>query len=165
MRQDDPAGPPAVLGKTVHKANELCIKGISLDDAVVTAYLEEGDSTVDKSTVESMVKTALSYHYRGPVEQHFILQLTKGIKLQGYIDLIPTNGQIPTVVDWKTGFKLYKVLDTWGSRHGANRSRDRKGSSSVLAVQDNANSPDWSQRSFTGQSVGDQSRRGHPKKT
>ena len=113
LRQNDPAGPPAILGKTVHKANELCLKGSSFDDAVVTAYLEEGDSTVDKSTVESMVKTALSYHYRGPVEQHFILQLTKGIKLQGYIDLISTNGQIPTVVDWKTGFKLYKVLDTW----------------------------------------------------
>ena len=110
---DDPAGAPAILGKTVHKANELCLKGSSFDDAVVTAYLEEGDSTVDKYTVESMVKTALSYHYRGPTEQHFILPLAEGIKLQGYIDLVPNNGQIPTVVDWKTGFKIYHVLDTW----------------------------------------------------
>ena len=110
---DDPAGPPAILGKTVHKANELCLNGHSFEDAVVTAYLEEGDSTVEKSMVESMVKTALSYHYRGPTEQHFVMPLADGIKLQGYIDLVPNNGQIPTVVDWKTGFKVYQVLDSW----------------------------------------------------
>ena len=110
---DDPAGPPAILGKTVHKANELCLNDHPFEDAVVTAYMEEGDSTVEKHTVESMVKTALSYYYRGPTEQHFVMPLAEGIKLQGYIDLVPNNAQIPTVVDWKTGFKLYKVLDTW----------------------------------------------------
>ena len=113
LGQDDPAGPPAILGKTVHKANELCLKGCSFEDAVVTAYLEEGDSTVEKQTVESMVKTALSYHYSGPVEQYFIMTLAKGVKFQGYIDIVPNNVQIPTIVDWKTGFKRYKVLDTW----------------------------------------------------
>lgn len=110
---EDPAGAPATLGKTVHKANELCLNGHSFEDAVVTAYMEEGDSTVEKSTVESMVKTALSYGYRGPTEQHFIMQLAEGIKLQGYIDLVPNNSWIPTVVDWKSGFKCYNVLDTW----------------------------------------------------
>lgn len=130
----DPAGPPAILGKTVHKANELCLNGHSFGDAVVTAYMEEGDSTVEKSTVESMVKTALSYGYRGPTEQHFIMQLAEEIKLQGYIDLIPNNSQIPTIVDWKTGFKLYKALDTWQLPLYAAAVMDQRGVDKVKGV-------------------------------
>jgi len=109
----DPSGAPAILGKTIHKANELCLNGHSFEDAVATAYMEEGDSTVERSTVEAMVRTALSYGYQGATEHHFIMPLAKGIRLQGYIDLIPDNAQVPTIVDWKTGFKLYKALDTW----------------------------------------------------
>lgn len=110
---DDPSGPPAVLGKTIHKAIEHCLNGRSFEDAIVTAYIEEGDSTVDKTSVESMVNTALIYGLRGPTEQHFVLPLAEGIKLQGYIDLKPENVSVPTIVDWKTGFKFYRVLDTW----------------------------------------------------
>lgn len=107
---EDPAGAPAILGKTVHKANELCLNGHPFEDAVVTAYMEKGDSTVEKSTVESMVKRALSYGYRGPTEHHFFMPLAKGIRLQGYIDLIPNNSQIPTIVDWKTVLNSTKPL-------------------------------------------------------
>jgi len=109
----DPPGPPAILGKTVHKANELCLNGQSFEDAIITAYIEEGDSSVERTTVESMVKTALNYGYSGPTEQHFLLQLTKNIKVQGYIDLQVDNVSIPTIVDWKTGFNRYGVFNTW----------------------------------------------------
>jgi len=112
-RLADPPGLPAVLGKTIHKANELCLNGHPFEDAIITAYLEEGDSTVDRMTVESMVKTALNYGYSGPTEQHFLLQLTKNIRVQGYIDLQADNTSIPTIVDWKSGFNCYGVFDTW----------------------------------------------------
>lgn len=113
LHLEDLAGPPAVLGKTVHKAIELCLNGRSLEDAVTTAFLEEGDDTVEKATVETMVKTALAYGYRGLAERHFVLPLTDKINLQGYIDLIPNRSRVPTVIDWKTGFKVYGVLHTW----------------------------------------------------
>lgn len=110
---NDPAGPAAILGKTVHRANELCLNDHWFEDAIATAYIEEADETVEKDTVETMVRTALSYGYRGPTEQHFILPLADKIKLQGYIDLQAENTSMPTIVDWKTGFKYYRVLDTW----------------------------------------------------
>jgi CRISPR/Cas system-associated exonuclease Cas4 (RecB family) len=113
VKLDDPAGAPAILGKTVHKAIELVLNGRLFNEAVLAAITNEGDSTVEKSIVESMVKTALSYGYRGPTEQHFVMVLAKGIRLQGYIDVISNNGPILTLVDWKSGFKLYKVLDSW----------------------------------------------------
>jgi CRISPR/Cas system-associated exonuclease Cas4 (RecB family) len=113
VKLDDPAGAPAILGKTVHKAVELVLNGRSFDEAVLAAIANEGDSTVDKSIVESMTKTALAYGYKGSTEQHFVMVLAKGIRVQGYIDVIVYNGQIPTIVDWKSGFKLYKVLDSW----------------------------------------------------
>ncbi|KLU62327.1 PD-(D/E)XK nuclease superfamily protein [Peptococcaceae bacterium CEB3] len=110
---DDPPGPPAVFGKTVHKAIELCLHGYSFKDSVTIALLEKGDSTVDRATMKSMVKTALSYGLRGPTEQHFVLPLAAGIKLQGYIDFEGLSAPPPLIVDWKTGYKTYQVLDTW----------------------------------------------------
>lgn len=109
----DPPGSPAVLGKTVHRAYELYSNGYLFEDAIVTAYLEEGDSTVERSIVESMLTTAIGYKYTGTVEHHFIMQLTDKIKLQGYIDLHADNTSMSTIIDWKTGFKTYGVFDTW----------------------------------------------------
>lgn len=111
----DPPGQPAILGKTVHKAIQLCLNGRWLEDAIVTAYLDEADETVDKTTVEEMVKTALSYpsfEVQGATEQHFVMQLADKVKVQGYIDF-RADGIIPTLVDWKTGHKYYQVRDTW----------------------------------------------------
>jgi hypothetical protein len=103
-KQPDPPGPAAILGKTVHKAIELCLNGHWIEDAIATAYMEEADQTVEKAIVEEMVKAALSYlsfGAKGVTEQHFIMRLADKVKLQGYIDF-RADGQIPTLVDWKT---------------------------------------------------------------
>lgn len=110
---DDPPGPAAIFGKTVHKAIELVLNGRSFDDAVVTAWLEESDMTVDAAEIRAMVQTALSYGPQGETERHFILPLTNEIKLQGYIDMLDTNRAMPLIADWKTGWKRYDACDTW----------------------------------------------------
>lgn len=112
-KMPDPPGQAAILGKTVHKAIDLCLNGRWFEDAIATAYMIEGYGTVEKTIVDTMTKAALSYGYEGTTEQHFVMELADKVKLQGYIDLRNDNGIVPTLVDWKTGFKFYRVLDTW----------------------------------------------------
>lgn len=113
LELDDPAGFPAILGKTSHKAIELCYNGYFFEDAIVTAWLEESDMTVEADELRSLVQTALSYGLNGIPEKHFVLPLAQGINFQGYIDLLDYNREIPLIVDWKTGWNQYKVMDTW----------------------------------------------------
>ncbi len=111
---EDPAGLPAIFGKTVHKAVEFCLNGHSFNDAVATAWIEEGnmDPGVDKAEVERQVNRALRLGFTGEVERHFVMELAPGIKLQGYIDLV-VDGHIPIIIDWKTGRKTNGVLANW----------------------------------------------------
>lgn len=115
---DDPVGLPAIFGKTVHKAIELYLNGrYFFDDAIVFAWIEEANmsSEIKKADVERQVRNALSYSFNGKVENHFVMQLGEGVKLQGYIDLAMSQGKYPrpAIVDWKTGRNVYEVLANW----------------------------------------------------
>ena len=117
--KDEP-GLPAIFGKTAHKAIELNLKGRSFEDAVTTAWIEEADMfpSVVRKELETHVNNALHFARnmsdldQVEAEKHFVLKLSEGIKLQGYIDLIMnTSSLMPTLVDWKTGRVVTEVLD------------------------------------------------------
>lgn len=125
LELDDPPGEAAILGKTVHKAIELVLNGRSFDDAVLTACMEEAGLSVDRTEVEMLTKTALSFarhYYNRETEKYImtelseiIIELGKGILFHGYIDLLCLcrKNEIPVILDWKTNRSPYDITSTW----------------------------------------------------
>jgi len=111
---EDPAGLPAIFGKTVHKAIENYLNDCLFEEAIATAWITEADMSpaVIRAEIEQQVNTALSYSFTGEVEKHFVMELAEGIELQGYIDLSLEQGTFPrpAIVDWKTGRVTNEVV-------------------------------------------------------
>jgi RecB family exonuclease len=116
LQLDDPSGLPAIFGKTVHKAIELVINGRSFNDSITSAWIEESEmnSEISRDEIEWHVRNATRFIFNGKPETHFLMELEKGIKLQGYIDLSGmSHDGYYTVLDWKTGRNQFDVLSNW----------------------------------------------------
>jgi CRISPR/Cas system-associated exonuclease Cas4 (RecB family) len=111
----DPVGEPAIMGKCVHRAIEEIVKGATPEDALLTGWVMEADMfPLDLAEAEKMVKAAKVAYCSGTPEHHFTLNLNERLKIQGYIDLIINKGPFPyEIIDWKTGFRHYKVWENF----------------------------------------------------
>lgn len=114
MGIEEPVTKPLALGKAVHKGNELIInKGLSLEEATYEGLLEV-DFHPEVTYVETfrLIKNAPVYQGMGETELHFQLPLADSPDapiIQGYIDLVNQN----KIVDWKTNWKMYHVLENY----------------------------------------------------
>lgn len=104
---------PLALGKAVHKAIELRLKGFPKDTSIARGFQEANfHKELSFSEVDKLTRHVKLNRYLGKleaVEFSFQLPLTNVLTFRGVIDLITTDGEI---VDWKTNRKMYDVRDT-----------------------------------------------------
>lgn len=122
LDKEEPPTEAQVTGKVVHKALELCIKGANPDRAFIKAILGEAVLGIDFNEAKRMfdrglqylqgLKTAGASSENWQAELHFQLPLASddpfSPELQVYIDFLDENFYM---IDWKTGFKVYKPTD------------------------------------------------------
>lgn len=114
---------PLAIGKACHKVIECYIHQPTLPIAEAFRHgFDEVDNHKDVTTNE-LVRLLSNGRYRIQklrekrlrepgnviVEHHFQVNIgrLKDIQLQGYIDILERNGQKVTIIDWKTGWKVY----------------------------------------------------------
>ncbi|HET7658424.1 MAG TPA: PD-(D/E)XK nuclease family protein [Bacillales bacterium] len=109
---EEPVTKPLALGKAVHKAIELVIKGKTVDQAVLTGWLEADlHPDVTQMEIKELLQNAPVQPGMGETEVYFRLPLSDSLgapELQGYMDLITGD----SLVDWKTNWAMYDVLGT-----------------------------------------------------
>lgn len=109
--RDEPVTKPLALGKAVHKAIETVIDGDSLSEAVLKGWADaDFHPEVSYDEILELVKKAPVQHNVGETEMYFRLPLSNSSsapEIQGYIDLVVGN----TLMDWKTNWQTYDVLD------------------------------------------------------
>ncbi|MDY7989849.1 PD-(D/E)XK nuclease family protein [Paenibacillus polymyxa] len=87
LNRSEPVTKPLALGKAVHKAIELRIQGVAVEDAIAAAVIEvDFHPEVTYEEIASLMQRAPEVS--GQTEVHFVLPLGAGIQLQGYIDLL-----------------------------------------------------------------------------
>ncbi len=101
---------PLALGKAVHKGIELKIHGVPHSEAVLNGWAEaDFHPEVSYQDISRLVNNA-PIRKGGKTEVYFKLPLSSfpsAPQLQGYIDLIQGN----KIVDWKTNWRPYSVLE------------------------------------------------------
>ncbi len=104
---------PLALGKAVHKAIEMRLKGFPEDAALARGFIEANfKRELNFNEVQKLMRRVPYEKYIGnleAVEFSFQLPLTSTVAFRGVIDLVTTNGDI---IDWKTNRKMYDVQDT-----------------------------------------------------
>lgn len=109
LDKPEPVTKPLALGKAVHKAIELTIKGVSEEEAILTAVIEaDFHSEVTYEEIVHLLHRVPSL--TGQTEVHFELPLASesGVRLQGYIDLLREHD----FWDWKSNWRTYRANDT-----------------------------------------------------
>lgn len=110
---DEPITKPLALGKAVHKAIELIIKGIDKEEAIKEGMKEcDFHNEVSIDEVRQLVENAPFQKLKGQTELYFRLPLfneENSPVLQGYIDLVDGN----KIVDFKTNRIAYNILDNY----------------------------------------------------
>lgn len=110
---------PLALGKAVHKAIELILKGHDLEDALISADMES-ELILDTNELRKLVEKAPILKGEGlrkgvEVEKYFMLPLSDDPNapyIQGYIDLVKEIFGTFEFLDWKTNRIKYKPADT-----------------------------------------------------
>lgn len=102
---------PLALGKAVHRSIESLIKGSDYKNAIMEGYAAcDFHSEVSFKEISNLVENAPVAKNMGETEVYFRFPLSdssKAPQLQGYIDLV----QAGKVLDWKTNWRRYDVLD------------------------------------------------------
>lgn len=119
VQREEPVTEPLVLGKAVHKAIELILKGDSLDDALLEADME-AELILNSSELKNLVEKAPIRQGEGlekgvEIEKYFKLPLSKSDDapmLQGYIDVVRNIFGTYEFIDWKTNRVKYNPLKT-----------------------------------------------------
>lgn len=115
LNRDEEITKPLALGKAVHKAIEVWLKGIEFNDAVIEGMIEaEFHPEVSKNEIEFLLSRAKKIE--GETEVHFELPLSSSIdapRLQGYIDVVQEKGKF---VDWKSNWVSYHPNDNMQMR-------------------------------------------------
>lgn len=115
--KEEPVTKPAALGKAVHKAIEMVVKGSDPKEAVLNGIVEvDFHPEVSSEEVEELLKKAPVTSEMGETEVYFRLPLSdspSAPEIQGYIDLVKQGEWETTLWDWKTNHKVYGVLDTY----------------------------------------------------
>ena len=102
---------PLALGIAVHKVIEAIINGDGLSEAVLKGWVvADFHPEVSHDEVSELVKQAPIQQDMGETELYFRLPLSgspSAPEIQGYIDLVAGS----RLVDWKTNWQPYHVLD------------------------------------------------------
>lgn len=110
---------PLALGKAVHKAIELILKGHDIEDALIDAAMES-EMILDFNELKTLVEKAPILKGEGlregvEVEKYFKLPLSNdpnAPQIQGYIDIVREIFGTIEFLDWKTNRIKYKPADT-----------------------------------------------------
>ncbi|MCM3240744.1 PD-(D/E)XK nuclease family protein [Heyndrickxia oleronia] len=118
-KREEPVTEPLAMGKAVHLAIELMLKGHSLDQALFEAEMDcpilidpmELRNLVEKAPIEmgAGLKSGVE------IEKYFKLPLSNADDapcIQGYIDLVETVFGCIEFTDWKTNRMIYSPMDT-----------------------------------------------------
>lgn len=119
VKKPEPITLPLALGKAVHKAIELILKGMELEDALIYAAMES-ELILDIHELRRLIERAPIVKGEGlkegvEVEKHFLLPLSdepNAPYLQGYIDLVRELFGTYEFLDWKTNRLKYNPSDT-----------------------------------------------------
>lgn len=102
---------PLALGKAVHQSIESLIKGSDYKNAIMEGYAAcDFHPEVSFKEISNLVENAPVAKNMGETEVYFRFPLSDSLnapQLQGYIDLV----QAEKVLDWKTNWRSYDVLD------------------------------------------------------
>ena len=102
---------PLALGKAVHQSIESLIKGSDYKNAILDGYAAcDFHPEVSFKEISNLVENAPVVKNMGETEVYFRFPLSdspNSPQLQGYIDLV----QDGKLVDWKTNWRRYDVLD------------------------------------------------------
>ncbi|MDX8367680.1 PD-(D/E)XK nuclease family protein [Cytobacillus sp. IB215665] len=115
-KETEPVTEPLALGKAVHTAIELKMKGKTQEDALLEAY-RDADIPINEEEYQKLVKAAPVFEGEGTtndveVEKYFKVPLYHGgPELQGYIDVVRNTFGMLSFVDWKTNRKKYHPLN------------------------------------------------------
>lgn len=118
-KREEPVTEPLVLGKAVHKAIELILKGQEMDDAILSADME-AELLIDSKELRELVEKAPIRKGEGlgegvEIEKYFNIPLSNSKNapvLQGYIDLVRNIFGSYEFIDWKTNRAKYSPADT-----------------------------------------------------
>ena len=118
-KREEPVTEPLVLGKAVHMAIELILKGQEVDEAILNADME-AELLLDSKELRELVKKASVRKGEGlekgvEIEKYVKVPLSNSKNapvLQGYIDVVRNIFGSYEFIDWKTNRSKYSPTDT-----------------------------------------------------
>lgn len=118
-KREEPVTEPLVLGKAVHMAIELILKGQEVDEAILSADME-AELLIDSKELRELVEKAPIRKGEGleeevEIEKYFKIPLSNSENthyLQGYIDVVRNIFGSYEFIDWKTNRVKYSPTDT-----------------------------------------------------
>lgn len=109
LGKEEPDTQPLALGRAVHKAIELVLNGLDLNEAVKEGYIEaDFHPEVTLEEITELVQKAPFHEIKGETERYFCIPLfdeENSPMLQGYIDLVDGD----RIYDFKTNWSPYNI--------------------------------------------------------